>query len=364
MKIENLSVGLILKNYKELCDLLEVPTKTGNAKKSQMKEFERYFDYEKEKYSFIIKDIYKVPLPPNNNITQYIPMIEKLILHIIIKRADKNKRLYIRKNELLDLLSMINKRYSENKYKQMKLSKQMKIPKQTILDFYSSSDSLLKRNLETALNSLVNQSLIRWNYVFTVNEVDVNYNINNHSAPEVSQFTETDKNGDTYTSYGIELYKVAHNIREATKEETEYIMRLQRERLEEMGLTAISDVFKHGKQDYFYNSIYNQLMRERNISKYYNSYSIVYNYDHIVKQYERLDNFILNEEQEKELSIMLNDEISIKIDTLAKNRHEEALKNDNKNKITITRSKEKYIDDSMKLKNKLIVKDYDDFYKD
>ncbi|RKJ33567.1 hypothetical protein D7X33_39100, partial [Butyricicoccus sp. 1XD8-22] len=252
MNINNLSEGLIVKNYKELCELLEVPTKTGNAKKSQMKEFERYFEFEKDKFSFIIKNIYKVPLPPNNNITQYIPMIEKLILHIIIQRADKNKRLYIRKNELLELLSMINKRYSENKYKQMRLSKQMKIPKQTILDFYSSSDSLLKRNLETALNSLVNQSLIQWNYVFTVNEVEVNYNKNDLNEPEIQMYKESDENGDSYTTFGIEVSKREYNIREATKEETELILRLQREKLEEMELSSISEVFKQGRQEYFY----------------------------------------------------------------------------------------------------------------
>ena len=57
-----LKVGMTVKNYKELCELLKQEVTTGNAKKYQLKEFECYFDWEKSGQKFIITDIYDTPL--------------------------------------------------------------------------------------------------------------------------------------------------------------------------------------------------------------------------------------------------------------------------------------------------------------
>ena len=62
MKIENLSEGLIIKNYKELCSILEIKVEAGNSKKAQLKELERFVGYHKEGQKFIIDEIYDEPL--------------------------------------------------------------------------------------------------------------------------------------------------------------------------------------------------------------------------------------------------------------------------------------------------------------
>lgn len=58
MKIENLSKGLVAKNYKELCTLLGIEPCAGNSKKSQLKELERFISYHKEGNKFIVDEIY------------------------------------------------------------------------------------------------------------------------------------------------------------------------------------------------------------------------------------------------------------------------------------------------------------------
>lgn len=63
MKIENLKKGMIIKNYKELCKLLEIEEKRGNSQKAQYKEMARYFRHKKIGYKFKIMEIYKEPLP-------------------------------------------------------------------------------------------------------------------------------------------------------------------------------------------------------------------------------------------------------------------------------------------------------------
>lgn len=60
-----LFIGMIVKNYSELCNILGCKAKTGKARQLQEKEFLRFFDYEKMKYSneYIIMDIYDEPIP-------------------------------------------------------------------------------------------------------------------------------------------------------------------------------------------------------------------------------------------------------------------------------------------------------------
>ena len=55
MKIKNLKDRQVIKNYKELCKVLEIePKNGGESKKSQVKDIERYIKYEKQGQKFII----------------------------------------------------------------------------------------------------------------------------------------------------------------------------------------------------------------------------------------------------------------------------------------------------------------------
>lgn len=58
----NLTVGMIVKNYKEMCNLLEDKIKDGNSQKAQLTDWQCYFDWEKSGQKFIITDIYDNPL--------------------------------------------------------------------------------------------------------------------------------------------------------------------------------------------------------------------------------------------------------------------------------------------------------------
>ena len=62
MEIENLTEGMEIKNYKELCNILNIETKAGNSKKAQLRELERCCNYVKEGNKFIIKEIYPIPI--------------------------------------------------------------------------------------------------------------------------------------------------------------------------------------------------------------------------------------------------------------------------------------------------------------
>lgn len=59
----NIEIGQVVKNYKELCALLGEEECAGNSRKAQLKEFARYFEWEKSGQKFLITDIYNTPLP-------------------------------------------------------------------------------------------------------------------------------------------------------------------------------------------------------------------------------------------------------------------------------------------------------------
>jgi hypothetical protein len=61
MNIDKLCVGLVVKNYKVMCELLDEEVKSGNSKKGQLSEWKRYFDWETDKQKFIITEIYDEP---------------------------------------------------------------------------------------------------------------------------------------------------------------------------------------------------------------------------------------------------------------------------------------------------------------
>ena len=61
MRVENLHEGQIIKNYKELCDILEIKARNGKGRILNHKEFDRHFSYDKDGHKYIITNIYKVP---------------------------------------------------------------------------------------------------------------------------------------------------------------------------------------------------------------------------------------------------------------------------------------------------------------
>ena len=66
MKEVNLHIGDTIKNYKALCEILQQPVKAGKSRTLQLKDFKRYFDWEKSGQKFIITDVYDTPLPKDD----------------------------------------------------------------------------------------------------------------------------------------------------------------------------------------------------------------------------------------------------------------------------------------------------------
>lgn len=80
----NLRVGMVFKNYTELCKYLEGRRIDGDSKDHTLSKWRRYFDWRNENRKFIITEIYDIPLPKDPRgdavYTKYIELILTLAL--------------------------------------------------------------------------------------------------------------------------------------------------------------------------------------------------------------------------------------------------------------------------------------------
>lgn len=95
MTIESVSVlqpGQEYRNYKELCAALQIAPKQGNSKKSDIKEFKRFFDFERKGNKFIITAIYDTPKPKEENgrNSKYKKYIECLLWNELNNKCIEN----------------------------------------------------------------------------------------------------------------------------------------------------------------------------------------------------------------------------------------------------------------------------------
>ncbi|GIP52200.1 hypothetical protein [Paenibacillus vini] len=274
MKIENLSVGFVAKNYKELCTKLNEDVKNGKSKVLQLERWKCYFDYDKKGNSFIITEIFDNPKPlptrGGNNITPYIADVKGLIIQLLLYSGDN--RVLLPKNRLLVALNMINDNYRIGKKDIKGLSKQINIKEIDIYDFYNTTDDLLGRNVEKALNELQNTRAIYWSKVLMIC-----------------------KNNE---------------LREATNEEYNLILKVQVDVLNEMGYTGLVEVFKKGVTETFTNRTNKILNRIAGIDYIYEAYRIHLNEDRLVEVSEKM-----SKDEIKTKGKILNNQIKDRIKT-------------------------------------------------
>ena len=86
--------GMVIKNYKVLCNLLGMKISDGNTKKSQIKKLERFIRFHKDGVKFVIDEIYSQPLREElkvGNNSKYLKLIEVLMLEYLLQHRSNNE---------------------------------------------------------------------------------------------------------------------------------------------------------------------------------------------------------------------------------------------------------------------------------
>lgn len=255
----NLVIGDCFKNYKELCVALNQPTYGGNQKKKQLEDFKRYFEYEKTGNKFYILDIYKNPKEkehsyPHNSI--YVQHIEIILLNFLSKQ--KGYQVDIPSQYLWLELGMINKDFIDMQYKKeelLEMHKQMRMF--YIRDFYQRCRLKFIQIVDSALNSLCNQKLI------------VSTKIHKVKYPN-SFYAETE-----------------------TLIEKVFILKAERETLDELGFKSVNEVYIHNKSKEYYAKRNEKLKKTLGCVEVYDCLNIVFDPERAkveVEKYKNIDN--------------------------------------------------------------------------
>ncbi|ERN54306.1 hypothetical protein [Alkalihalophilus marmarensis] len=328
MKLNNISEGQILKNYKALCAELEIEIKKNtNSKKAQLKELSRYCDYSKMGHQFIIKQIYNEPLPKaenrgkskgsRNNNNTYGNMIQLLILDLLVQGKNRGQ-VTISRSKLLRTIEMVNPNYSYCGEHVKGLAKYAETEEAIVYDFYNTSNSNFKSAIETALKQLVDKRIIFYESVTKVCE------------------------------------KVTNQYRLATEEEKELILQCEKSVLEEFGYKRISQVRSSRHWKRYRDKVQKVISIKSDINFHFIAYNITVNEKYIKGEYLELFDLLLEDIKRTKYKDELNATVYLNLIHNAQKRHEKASITQ---KMGVHRAKNNYIEDISKLVRLLIDKE-------
>jgi len=253
LNCSKLYLGQEVKNYKEMCKLLRENEYEGNSKKSQLKEWCRYFGYEKAGQKFLIKDIYNEPLPKtdrriNGNNSVYIAYIELLLMKYLAAKPGNNCEL-VKKDLYLNLF-MVNQNYilyADEKNRGALIKNIDGMTQFDVRDFYRRVPTRLDKILVSALNNLRNRFLIEY----------------------CEEYVVVEKDGDT------ELHRTAAD------NEVSYIIKTKNKVLENLELQSMVQIYYRFSRKKFFNLTNKVFLRERNWLYVYKQYKIIFIGDEI-----------------------------------------------------------------------------------
>lgn len=298
MNIDKLNKGDIIKNYKELCGLIDEKVKSGKSKLLQLKELERYVSYHNEGHKFIIDEIYEEPQPKKDNRGKgglYIDDVQAMIINLLLN--SKENKVLLSYGKLFKATNMTNRNYIEGRNNIDKLSEITEVSKEVCYDFYNYTQTSLKQKLESALKGLERESLINLQKSYIIAKIVVEHNIF----------------GEPWVVDGKLKTHVEHKM--ADERERAIILYCEQEALKELNVNNKQEVYIRGKWKKFKKIVQQKLKENGNIAYYYEGYSIVFNQDYI--DYYLNKNELLDTVKER-----LNDNVCLMIKNYASNKRQ------------------------------------------
>ena len=259
MKIENLSVDQRIKNYKELCNILGIEVKSGKSKQLQLKELERFVRYDKNKNSFIIKEIYDIPLMRVENRkgsstrgkeSKVIKSgIQYQILNIMIKNLDHTvnfndeslsnmQSYYFNISTIYYAVGLVNNQYYYGKSNYTKVSNTHNIPYEHVKDFFSLTNDKLDYYVKKALDELHSKRIITF------------------FKTKALHFQAIQINKDAIEKNDSFSAEITNTIEYANKNQLAYIDYCERKVLDLWNMNSMNDIRYKSAQDR--NSFYNE----------------------------------------------------------------------------------------------------------
>lgn len=322
----------IVKNYKVMCELLGEQVTTGNAKKAQLKEWERYFSFERQGQKFLIGEIYDIPYPKLAlaNHSKYAKYIEFLIAAKL--DGEGNGRKVVTKTELYKWLYLINDQYiheyQEYQRRQRERMEKAERRRDAIrqgkpvaeedkpIDWFSAEvleaektekrTELFFKATRRQFDDLIRRALLRLEdklmivYGLEVVICKIKW-IDEKDGMEVIDFCESEEDEGSDGSDTGKKRVLVYEI--ADEDEIHKLVTACRDVLESMGYGEIglSILFFHGRINEYYMRVSKYLQKQYGWAYAYTRYWIRYDPQRISGAAGRLYNKLRKEEQREEI---------------------------------------------------------------
>lgn len=356
---ELLKVGEIYKNYKVLCGHFGEAPKKGNPQNAQIKEWKIHFNFTKQGHKITITDVYETPLDKidnrkgGNNKVKYVPLLRTLLLDLLMR--SESESIFLSKNNMLKALRAVNSNYTYGKRYPNRASKELKIDRKELDDFYEISDSMLQRNLDATIEILKDEALITCEMIPTVGVIStsIEHNLGNQIKGRKEE-TE-DGFGDSVLDFKFVGAKHDRTHRRATKKEIDAIRNAERDALIALEIDSKKKIFPSGKNIEFYKLVNDKLFEAYSIYVYYKSYEISFNPDHIIDEVNK-QKMLLDGYERLGTQVELNTDIIERMTLNAESRNRNATKKlleTGKSKYKMRTSFD-YLDNNKRLVNNFI----------
>ena len=235
-KIKELKVGMIFKNYKELCRFCEDDVKTGNAKIYQLENYKRYFDWEKQGNKFVITEIKEAPTDKKlqGKDATYGIELDALFKNCLGSKQYTNRHLYSKLLPIVDTEN--NEEFFEDNASDLTLiynckddsliqDYRSKMLRTLTVDISRSLNRLTKNDIITCEDIIVGQ-YIQYDKSIIANPNEVKYFL--LSASECNKVTKFEK--DAREELNVTGFQVSVN--KATRQKFDEIVRFKMESLD------------------------------------------------------------------------------------------------------------------------------------
>lgn len=201
--------GQVIKNYKELCKLLDVEPTKGKGRKYHIREFERYCKYRKEGHKFIVEEVYSEPKEKidgrvNNggNIanTKYGTLMDKMLINLLLEYDGYIEDSF---SGVMFLLDFFTKEYEDlNKAGYKTFAEINNFGIGLTMTYHQKMNNIVKKTLETSLNRLARNGIITYEKRINIRERD----FNEHLADIKTEIKIKKYETETYEEMDIKYY--------------------------------------------------------------------------------------------------------------------------------------------------------------
>jgi hypothetical protein len=173
MNLQNLHEGQIIKNYRELFELIKEDEKEkiagGKSKIIKLQELERYVKFKRGKgQSYIIEQIYKQEISKQEdgrklgNKSIYVDDISVQLLNYLVEddtekvMVNNDERVFLTARKIFQITGMINEKYIPNKQTIEKYiwESPISLKIEDVDEFYARTESKMREMLKSALINL------------------------------------------------------------------------------------------------------------------------------------------------------------------------------------------------------------------